>query len=70
MGVPRQAESVRDLSKDDLGFDPYDCIREVDNAYSNEGGLVILYGNLAPQGRGGEGGGRPARRCSATAARP
>ena len=27
-----------------------DCIREVDNAYSQEGGLVILYGNLAPKG--------------------
>jgi dihydroxy-acid dehydratase len=33
-----------------LGFDPYDCIREVENAYSEEGGLVILYGNLAPRG--------------------
>lgn len=33
-----------------LGFDPYDCIRTVDNAYSNCGGLTILYGNLAPQG--------------------
>ena len=34
----------------ELGFDPVDCIREVDNAYSAEGGLVILYGNLAPNG--------------------
>jgi len=34
----------------ELGFDPADCIREVDNAYSAEGGLVILYGNLAPNG--------------------
>ena len=50
MVVPRQAASVRDLSKEDLGFDPYDCIREVADAYSNEGGLVILYGNLAPRG--------------------
>jgi dihydroxy-acid dehydratase len=41
---------VRDLSADDLGFDPHDCIREVENAYSEEGGLVILYGNLAPNG--------------------
>jgi dihydroxy-acid dehydratase len=31
-------------------LDPYDCIREVPQAYSHEGGLVILYGNLAPQG--------------------
>ena len=27
-----------------------DCIREVENAYSHEGGLAILYGNLAPKG--------------------
>jgi dihydroxy-acid dehydratase len=33
-----------------LGFDPYDCIRTVENAYSQEGGLAILYGNLAPDG--------------------
>jgi dihydroxy-acid dehydratase len=33
-----------------LGFDPYDCIRTVDKAYSTCGGLTILYGNLAPQG--------------------
>jgi dihydroxy-acid dehydratase len=50
MLVRRQAKSVRDLSPDELGFDPMDCIREVDNAYSQEGGLVILYGNLAPKG--------------------
>ncbi|MGO8745505.1 MAG: dihydroxy-acid dehydratase [Thermoguttaceae bacterium] len=50
MSVQRKLGSVRDLSADTLGFDPYDCIREVDNAYSNEGGLTILYGNLAPKG--------------------
>ncbi|HUT14477.1 MAG TPA: dihydroxy-acid dehydratase [Thermoguttaceae bacterium] len=50
MSVEKTAGSIRDLSTDDLGFDPADCIREVDNAYSQEGGLVILYGNLAPQG--------------------
>ncbi|MGD0518285.1 MAG: dihydroxy-acid dehydratase [Thermoguttaceae bacterium] len=50
MSVKRTARSIRDLSKDDLGFDPYDCIREVENAYSREGGLIILYGNLAPKG--------------------
>ncbi|HEY2518778.1 MAG TPA: dihydroxy-acid dehydratase [Streptosporangiaceae bacterium] len=26
------------------------CIREVDHAYSSDGGLAVLYGNLAPQG--------------------
>ncbi len=32
------------------GWDPYDVIREVPRAYSEEGGLTILYGNLAEQG--------------------
>ena len=50
MRSPRRAKSIRDLTPADLGFDPPDCIREVDNAYSQEGGLVILYGNLAPKG--------------------
>ncbi len=31
-------------------FDPHDCIRPVSHAYSQEGGLSILYGNLAPEG--------------------
>jgi len=34
----------------DKGFDAYDCIRTVENAYSKEGGLAMLYGNLAPDG--------------------
>jgi dihydroxy-acid dehydratase len=50
MNVPRRAATIRDLSAEDLGFDPYDCIREVENAYSQEGGLTVLYGNLAPKG--------------------
>ena len=50
INVPRRADSIRDLSADELGFDTYDCVREVENAYSQEGGLTILYGNLAPQG--------------------
>jgi dihydroxy-acid dehydratase len=50
MSVPRHAQSIRDLAPADLGFDPADCIREVENAYSQEGGLAILYGNLAPKG--------------------
>jgi dihydroxy-acid dehydratase len=37
------------LNGDD-GYDPYDVIRPVPNAYSPEGGLSILYGNLAPDG--------------------
>jgi len=31
-------------------FDPADCIRTVESAYSAEGGLSILYGNLAEEG--------------------
>jgi dihydroxy-acid dehydratase len=50
MVVDRKAASVRDLTKEQLGFDPYDCVREVENAYSDEGGLAILFGNLAPRG--------------------
>jgi dihydroxy-acid dehydratase len=36
--------------KEHLGFDPYDCIRKVENAYSKTGGLNVLYGNLASEG--------------------
>jgi dihydroxy-acid dehydratase len=32
------------------GFDPYDVIRTVANAYSQTGGLAMLKGNLAPNG--------------------
>jgi dihydroxy-acid dehydratase len=35
---------------DDDGFDPYDVIRTVANAYSKTGGLSMLKGNLAPRG--------------------
>jgi len=31
-------------------FDPADCIRSPANAYSPDGGLAILYGQLAPEG--------------------
>jgi dihydroxy-acid dehydratase len=50
MSVEKQAATIRDLSPADLGFDPADCIRRTDNAYSPQGGLAILYGNLAPKG--------------------
>ncbi len=50
MSVEKASGTIRDLSKDDLGFDPMDCVREVGSAYSQEGGLMILYGNLAPNG--------------------
>jgi len=35
---------------DASGFDPFDVIRTVENAYSQSGGLSMLYGNLAPEG--------------------
>jgi len=50
LSTPRQYESVRQLTPEILGFDPYDCIREPNNPYSQEGGLAILRGNLAPKG--------------------
>lgn len=31
-------------------FDPFDCIRPLQRAYSPDGGLAILYGQLAPEG--------------------
>jgi dihydroxy-acid dehydratase len=48
MTHPREADTVREIT--DLGFDPMDCIRPCDKAYSQEGGLTVLYGNLAPEG--------------------
>jgi dihydroxy-acid dehydratase len=35
---------------DDDGFDAFDVIRPVSNAYSKTGGLTMLKGNLAPRG--------------------
>lgn len=43
-------QPIRDVGGDVFGFDPHHCIREVSSAYSQEGGLTILYGNLAPEG--------------------
>lgn len=43
-------QPVREVGGDTFGFDPRHCIREVSAAYSKEGGLTILYGNLAPEG--------------------
>ncbi len=38
------------LSEVPLNFDPKDCIRTCARAYSQRGGLAILFGNLAPNG--------------------
>ena len=32
------------------GYNAFDCIRTVENAYSQTGGLAVLFGNLAPDG--------------------
>ncbi len=34
----------------DASINDYDCIRTVENAYSKDGGLAVLFGNLAPDG--------------------
>jgi dihydroxy-acid dehydratase len=43
-------QSDKILSDVKLSFDPFDCIRTCDRAYSKTGGLAVLYGNLAPNG--------------------
>ncbi len=45
-----EVEPPDDGNGDSDGFDPFDVIRPVDRAYSNEGGLSVLKGNLAPEG--------------------
>ncbi|MDO5567352.1 MAG: dihydroxy-acid dehydratase, partial [Planctomycetia bacterium] len=47
MCVARRYKSVDELP---LKFDPKDCIRPCKKAYSQKGGLAILFGNLAPNG--------------------
>jgi dihydroxy-acid dehydratase len=44
------AVSPSNGSGSDDGFDPFDVIRTVANAYSDTGGLSMLTGNLAPKG--------------------
>ncbi len=47
--VPDQRGNGFDGGSGD-GFDPFDVIRSCDRAYSQEGGLTVLRGNLAPEG--------------------
>jgi dihydroxy-acid dehydratase len=47
MSVKQSVMKVADLK---LPFDPFDCIRTCEKAYSQTGGLAVLYGNLAPDG--------------------
>ncbi|MDR2346421.1 MAG: dihydroxy-acid dehydratase [Planctomycetaceae bacterium] len=43
-------QDKKNLSELKLLFDPLDCIRTCDKAYSQTGGLAVLYGNLAKNG--------------------
>jgi dihydroxy-acid dehydratase len=48
---PTQQAFSQDKSWDSLDTDRANgCIRDLDHAYSKDGGLAVLYGNLAPDG--------------------
>jgi len=50
-GVPSQAAFSQESRWPDLDLDRAGgCIRDLDHAYSRDGGLAVLYGNLAEQG--------------------
>jgi dihydroxy-acid dehydratase len=50
-GVPTQTAFSQDRRWDDLDLDRAGgCIRDMAHAYSKDGGLAVLYGNLAPDG--------------------
>ena len=50
-GIPTQIAFSQDAVWEDLDLDRENgCIRDVDHAYSRDGGLAVLYGNIAPEG--------------------
>jgi dihydroxy-acid dehydratase len=50
-GIPTQTAFSQDTRWDSLDTDREGgCIRSIDNAYSLEGGLAVLYGNIAEDG--------------------
>jgi dihydroxy-acid dehydratase len=50
-GIPTQVAFSQDAHWPDLDLDRAGgCIRNVEHAYSKDGGLAVLYGNLAQQG--------------------
>ncbi|RMG35933.1 MAG: dihydroxy-acid dehydratase [Gammaproteobacteria bacterium] len=50
-GIPTQVAFSQDSQWPDLDLDrETGCIRDLQHAYSREGGLAVLYGNLAEQG--------------------
>ncbi|NQU45184.1 dihydroxy-acid dehydratase, partial [bacterium] len=48
--TPAMSSTAMGGPGEDDDFDAMNCIRTCDNAYSQEGGLTILYGNLAQDG--------------------
>jgi dihydroxy-acid dehydratase len=50
-GIPTQEAFSQDERWNRLDLDRHQgCIRSIDSAYSRDGGLAVLYGNLAPNG--------------------
>ncbi|MGD8957784.1 MAG: dihydroxy-acid dehydratase [Chromatiaceae bacterium] len=50
-GIPTQVAFSQDSQWPDLDLDRAEgCIRDVDHAYSKDGGLAVLYGNIAEDG--------------------
>lgn len=50
-GVPTQVAFSQDRRWESVDIDrEQGCIRDVEHAYSQDGGLAVLYGNLAPEG--------------------
>jgi len=50
-GVPTQQAFSQDVRWPDLDLDRSNgCIRDIQHAYSKDGGLAVLYGNIAEQG--------------------
>jgi len=50
-GIPTQVAFSQDSQWPDLDLDRASgCIRDIQHAYSKDGGLAVLYGNLAEQG--------------------
>ena len=50
-GIPTQVAFSQDARWPDLDLDRSNgCIRDLEHAYSKDGGLAVLYGNLAEQG--------------------
>ncbi|MFZ5806955.1 MAG: dihydroxy-acid dehydratase [Verrucomicrobiota bacterium] len=50
-GVPTQKGFIQDARYDALDLDrEKGCVRDVEHAYSKDGGLAVLYGNIATEG--------------------